>query len=105
VAFGRDPRGRDSRLLPRGLPSGQRPAGASEASPDAAWGRAPRRATSPRIPGFQHLVNREAAIQLDMDDEITKETLITKDGEVVHERVRELNGLQPATAAAQGRND
>jgi hypothetical protein len=50
-------------------------------------------------------VNREAAIQLDMDDEITKETLITKDGEVVHERVRELNGLQPATAAAQGRND
>ncbi len=36
-----------------------------------------------------HLVD-EGALQLDMDDEITRETLLCRDGEVVHPRVKEL---------------
>jgi H+-translocating NAD(P) transhydrogenase subunit alpha len=36
-----------------------------------------------------HLV-RDGALQLNMDDEITRETLVTRDGEVVHARVRQL---------------
>jgi NAD(P) transhydrogenase subunit alpha len=44
-----------------------------------------------------------AALPIDTADEITRETLITRGGEVVHERVRQLLGL-PAAAAATGAN-
>jgi len=45
-----------------------------------------------------HLV-KDGAVQLNMDDEITRDTLITRDGEVVHPQIRELLGLKAANAA------
>lgn len=43
-----------------------------------------------------HLLGKEgakkASLELDLNDEITRETLLTKDGDVVHTRVRELLG-------------
>jgi len=44
-----------------------------------------------------HLV-KEGKVQLDMNDEITRETLVTRDGEVVSARVREFFGLPTAAA-------
>jgi NAD(P) transhydrogenase subunit alpha len=41
----------------------------------------------------------QAAIPIDTGDEITRETLIARGGEVVHERVRQLLGLAPPPAA------
>lgn len=41
-----------------------------------------------------HLVNN-GALQLDLEDEITRETLLTREGEVVHARIREALGLPP----------
>ena len=46
---------------------------------------------------LQHLV-KEGKLQLDMNDEITRETMVTSDGEIVNARVREFFGL-PALAA------
>jgi NAD(P) transhydrogenase subunit alpha len=40
-----------------------------------------------------------AAIPIDTGDEITRETLIARGGEVVHERVRQILGLAPPPAA------
>ncbi len=45
-----------------------------------------------------HLV-KEGQLKLDMEDEITRETLVARDGDVVHARLRELLGLAPASAA------
>jgi NAD(P) transhydrogenase subunit alpha len=42
---------------------------------------------------FLHLA-KSGAIELNMEDEITRETLLTRGGEVVHPRVREALGLQ-----------
>lgn len=45
---------------------------------------------------------KEGSVQLDMDDEIVRDTMVTRDGEVVSARVRELLGMsQPE--AAEGR--
>jgi NAD(P) transhydrogenase subunit alpha len=41
-----------------------------------------------------HLV-RKGELVLDLDDEITRETLVTRQGEVLHPRVRQLLGLGP----------
>jgi len=41
---------------------------------------------------FLHLV-KDGALRLDVGDEITRETLVTRDGEVVHPRIREALGL------------
>ena len=46
-----------------------------------------------------HLV-KDDALQLNMEDEITRETLVARDGEIVLGRIRELLGL-PAMAAAK----
>ena len=43
------------------------------------------------------------AIHIDLEDEITRETLVTRDGDVVHPRVRELLGMPVAGAKAEGR--
>jgi NAD(P) transhydrogenase subunit alpha len=43
-----------------------------------------------------HLV-KDGALRLDPGDEITRETLVTRGGEVVHPRVREATGLGPLT--------
>jgi NAD(P) transhydrogenase subunit alpha len=37
---------------------------------------------------FQHLLGEEG-LQFDMEDEITRETLVMRDGEIVHPRIRE----------------
>ena len=41
---------------------------------------------------LQHLV-KDGKLQLNLDDEIVRETLLTKDGEVVNGRVREFFSL------------
>jgi len=48
---------------------------------------------------FLHLA-KSGAIELNLEDEITRETLLTRGGEVVHPRVREALGLGPLEAAA-----
>jgi NAD(P) transhydrogenase subunit alpha len=45
---------------------------------------------------------REGALRLDAEDEITRETLVARDGEIVNPRVREALGLEPLAAAAAG---
>ncbi len=42
---------------------------------------------------LQHLI-KDGKLELNMDDEITRETMVAKDGEVTHARVRELLGLE-----------
>jgi len=42
---------------------------------------------------------KEGQVVLDMDDEVVRDTLVTRDGEVVHPRVREAMGL-PAPVGA-----
>jgi NAD/NADP transhydrogenase alpha subunit len=48
-----------------------------------------------------HLLGKEgakkAALELDLADEITKETLLTRDGDVVHPRVKDLLGAAART--------
>jgi len=44
-----------------------------------------------------HLVD-DGALQVDLEDEITQGTLVSRDGEVVHPRVRELLALTPTSA-------
>lgn len=46
-----------------------------------------------------HVV-RDGAVRLDPGDDIVRETLVTRDGEVVHPRIREALGLPPAALAA-----
>jgi NAD(P) transhydrogenase subunit alpha len=49
-----------------------------------------------------HLVGRDAAVQIRLDDEIIRETLVTRDGSVVNLRVREaLAALQPGERNAR----
>jgi hypothetical protein len=42
----------------------------------------------------RHLVH-ERALHIDRDDEITRGTLMCRDGEIVHARLRETLGLEP----------
>ncbi len=49
---------------------------------------------------LRHLVS-DGQLQIDSSDEITSETLLTTDGQVVNSRVRELLGMQPLTNGAQ----
>ncbi len=46
---------------------------------------------------LQHLL-KDGALQVDLTDEITRETLLVHNGEVVHPRVRALLGAAPAAA-------
>ena len=43
-----------------------------------------------------HLTTKEGAWNIDTKDEITRDTLVAKDGQVVSETVRELLGIKPA---------
>ncbi|MCO6437844.1 MAG: Re/Si-specific NAD(P)(+) transhydrogenase subunit alpha [Phycisphaerae bacterium] len=49
----------------------------------------------------KELTNKEGALVLNMENEVHKETMLTRDGEVVHPRIRELLGM-PASPAAGG---
>jgi NAD(P) transhydrogenase subunit alpha len=51
-----------------------------------------------------HLIH-EGQLQLDVEDEIVRETLIARDGEIVNPRVRELLGSGPAGAGEPIDND
>ena len=52
-----------------------------------------------------HLV-KEGKLTIDPEDEITRETLVAADGEIVHPRVREILGLAPQAAAeGEGESD
>ncbi len=42
-----------------------------------------------------HLTDKSGSVVLDLDDEITRGSLVGKDGEIVHPRVRQLLGLDP----------
>jgi NAD(P) transhydrogenase subunit alpha len=44
----------------------------------------------------------EGALLLDKDDEIVRETMITRDGDIVNARVRESLGMAPASAGGGG---
>jgi NAD(P) transhydrogenase subunit alpha len=52
-----------------------------------------------------HLITKEGALQLKPEDEIVAGTLLTRGGEVVHPRVRELLGLSPAAPARPAGGD
>jgi H+-translocating NAD(P) transhydrogenase subunit alpha len=45
---------------------------------------------------LSHLLGKDGAtkpsLELDLSDEITRETLLTRDGDIVHPRVKELLG-------------
>ncbi len=49
---------------------------------------------------LRHLVE-EGALKIDLEDEITRETLVTRDGEIVHPRVRELLKLAEPAAGEE----
>jgi len=51
-----------------------------------------------------HLVS-EGELKLDLDDQITRDTLMTRGGEVVHVGMRELLGLAPLPVRTEGRTD
>jgi len=44
---------------------------------------------------------KKGELTINMDDEIVRETLVTRDGEIVHPRARQAHGL-PALATARG---
>ena len=46
---------------------------------------------------FLKELTRDGALAVDMDNEVVKETLLTREGEVVHPRVLELLGQAAAT--------
>ncbi len=53
----------------------------------------------PRIsPIFSAQLVKDGKLQLNMEDEITRSTLVTQDGDIVNQRVREFYNL-PALAA------
>jgi NAD(P) transhydrogenase subunit alpha len=49
------------------------------------------------------LMLRDGSIDLDVDDDIVRATMVTRDGEIVHSRVREAFGLPAAAAPAPPR--
>lgn len=57
---------------------------------------------SKNITTFLLHMAKEGALQYDMEDEITRDTLITKGGEVVQPKVREVLNLAPAEAVKGG---
>ncbi len=56
------------------------------------------------ITAFLQYLVRDGKLQLDLDDEIVRSTLLTRDGEIVNERIREFFSL-PALATAGGSGD
>jgi NAD(P) transhydrogenase subunit alpha len=48
-----------------------------------------------------HLI-KDGKLQIDLQDEIGRETLLTRDGEIVNERVREFFSLPPLIAQSAG---
>lgn len=57
---------------------------------------------SKNITTFLLHLAKDGALAIDVADEIARETLLTRDGEVVHARLRDLLKLPPVAAAAKG---
>jgi NAD(P) transhydrogenase subunit alpha len=53
---------------------------------------------SRNLANFLALIVKGGALSLDLNDEIVRETLVARDGQVVHARLREALGLAPAAA-------
>jgi NAD(P) transhydrogenase subunit alpha len=53
------------------------------------------------LAAFLRHLTPKGELQLNLDDPITRETLLTRDGEVVHSKVRELLGLAPPPAGGE----
>jgi len=49
-------------------------------------------------------MTRKGELQLDADDEIVRESMLTRGGDVVHPRVREALGLAPLAAPQPARS-
>jgi H+-translocating NAD(P) transhydrogenase subunit alpha len=49
---------------------------------------------------LKHLLDKDGSLVIDTDDEITRDTLMCRDGEVVQARLRELLGLPPLDRSA-----
>jgi NAD(P) transhydrogenase subunit alpha len=56
------------------------------------------------VASFLGLLVSAGELKIDLEDEIVRETLVVRDGGVVHPRVRDALGLpSPASRAAAGR--
>jgi NAD(P) transhydrogenase subunit alpha len=54
------------------------------------------------VANFLALLVKDGAFRIDLDDDIVRETLVVRDGEIVHPKVREALGLpQPAGTASR----
>ena len=53
---------------------------------------------------LNHLI-KDGQVQVDLSDEITRDTLLTQDGQVVHPRLRDLLNLEPLPAASADTTD
>jgi proton-translocating NAD(P)+ transhydrogenase subunit alpha len=49
---------------------------------------------------LMHLTDKEGKLNLDLEDEITRETMVARSGEITNQRVRDVLGLGPAPGAA-----
>jgi NAD(P) transhydrogenase subunit alpha len=54
---------------------------------------------SRNITSFLRHLLKDGAMHLDMEDEITSETMVTNNGEVVHSRIRDLLGAETAASS------
>jgi NAD(P) transhydrogenase subunit alpha len=54
------------------------------------------------VTAFLSLLVKDGKLQLNMNDEIIRDTLVTRGGEIVNERVREFYGLPALAAATKG---
>jgi NAD(P) transhydrogenase subunit alpha len=54
---------------------------------------------SKNLTNFLALMAKDGELKVDLEDEIVRETLIVRGGEVVHPRIVEALGLVPASAA------
>jgi NAD(P) transhydrogenase subunit alpha len=57
---------------------------------------------SKNVETFLKSMLKEGQVTIDLEDEVTAGTLLTRDGQVVHPRVRELLGLEKSPGDAAG---
>ena len=60
---------------------------------------------SKNISNFLLLMIKDAKLHLDLEDEIIRETMVTRDGEVVQPKIRELLGLKAPPRQVPGAAD
>jgi NAD(P) transhydrogenase subunit alpha len=50
---------------------------------------------------LKEITNKEGALAINLENEVHRETMLTRDGEVVHSRIRELLGMAAPAGAAK----